>query len=92
MDEPDPDIDKAANPGRHALARSLADAYRMRSDEALAWCDAWVAYAARSGLPSGARYFWYSARGWIDAQLAFARTESMRASAGSEIGRHTPGR
>jgi len=53
-------------------------AYRMRYDEALGWCDAWLAHAATSGLSSGARYFWHSGRGWIDAQLALARGERIR--------------
>jgi len=64
--------------GRKRLAQILMAARRLSSDEALAWCDKWEQYAARSGLSSDSAYFWDSARGWIDAQLDLARTESRR--------------
>ena len=64
--------------GRKRLAQVLMSVRRMTSDEAMAWCDKWERYAARSGLSSESAYFWDSARGWIDAQLDLGSTEDKR--------------
>ena len=64
--------------GRKRAAQLLIAVRRMTPEQALDWCDKWEQYAARSGLSSESAYFWDSARGWIDAQLDLARTESRR--------------
>jgi len=73
---------------RQALVRGLTPVRRMSLEEATGWCDAWEEHAARSGTPSGAPYFWDSARGWIDAQL-YVAPENDRASARAAAGART---
>lgn len=54
----------------------------------MGWCDAWEEHAAKSGMSSQALYFWDSARGWIDAQLA-AADENKRATLRADAGART---
>lgn len=58
-------IDKAREATIQALVRDLGVDFQ----KAERWCDAWVRFANRHRVPTNA-YFWDSARGWIDAQLA----------------------
>jgi len=61
---------EASERARHAAMMSLARDLKGDLAEAERWCDAWEGYAARRGVARG-RYFWDSARGWIDAQRTF---------------------
>jgi hypothetical protein len=65
--------------GRDELVQNMMAARRMSLQEAMRWCDAWENRAANRGVRSDTPYFWDSARGWIDAQLAFDPTEIRRA-------------
>jgi hypothetical protein len=53
-----------------SIARDLG----IDHEEAQGWCEAWERFAARHGVARG-RYFWDSARGWIDAQRSFEKAE-----------------
>ena len=60
--------DKARNAAISRLARDLP----IDREEAELWCDAWERFAQRNGV-ARSRYFWDSARGWIDAQRSLAK-------------------
>jgi len=72
--------------GRKRLAQILMAARGMSSDDALAWCDKWEHYAAKTGLRSESAYFWDAARGWIDAQLDDDARDSGRRSSSRGVG------
>ena len=70
-----PAMAEAIERARHAAIHSLARELDVDLPEAQRWCAAWERYAARNGVPHG-RYFWDSARGWIDAHRTFTRSPS----------------
>jgi hypothetical protein len=73
--------------GRQQLVRILMSGRRLTLAEASRWCDAWDEHAARGGLQASvAPHYWDSARGWIDAQLVVALTDSEVATPGAAAG------
>lgn len=69
---------------RQAAIRSLARELKIDLAEARRWCDAWEQHAAQQGVAHG-RYFWDSARGWIDAHRTFTKSPSLPPAVGAEV-------
>jgi len=57
---------------RHAAAKVIARDLGIDIEEAEYWCDAWVRFAKND---ASGRYYWDSARGWIDAQRSFEQDD-----------------
>ena len=63
-------VSSTTEQARFVAIRSIARELGIDLEEAQRWCDAWERFAERQGAAPG-RYFWDSARGWIDAQRSF---------------------